>query len=60
MCGIYAQIGSNARKTQKEILNNLLDALKKLETRSYDSVGVSFPVQNTENQGLVWTLKFEF
>lgn len=53
MCGIYAQIGSNARKTQQEILNNLLDALKKLETRSYDSVGISFPVKNTENQGLV-------
>ena len=56
MCGIYAQIGSNSRKTQKEILTNLLEALKKLETRSYDSVGLSFPIKIDEKQGIVYRI----
>lgn len=40
LCGIVGMVGENLK------IKNLLDALKKLEYRGYDSSGIAFPAEN--------------
>ena len=39
MCGIFAYLNYLTPKTQKEILDLLINGLKRLEYRGYDSAG---------------------
>ena len=44
MCGIFAYLNCVA-KTKGEILNNLIQGLKRLEYRGYDSVGIALDLE---------------
>ncbi|ORC85328.1 putative glucosamine-fructose-6-phosphate aminotransferase [Trypanosoma theileri] len=48
MCGIFAYVNYHVRRTKREILNTLLDGLKAVEYRGYDSAGVCVDNANTK------------
>jgi glucosamine 6-phosphate synthetase-like amidotransferase/phosphosugar isomerase protein len=48
MCGIFAYLNYLTPKTRKEILDYLINGLKRLEYRGYDSAGKHPCDQNTE------------
>lgn len=39
MCGIFGYLNFNSPKTRREILQTLVNALKRMEYRGYDSAG---------------------
>ena len=39
MCGIFGYLNFNRSRTRREILQTLLNGLKRLEYRGYDSAG---------------------
>jgi len=53
MCGIFAYLNYLTPKTRKEILDILLNGLKRLEYRGYDSAGVGIDGPNDEGIILV-------
>lgn len=48
MCGIFAYVNYLTPKTRREILDLLLNGLKRLEYRGYDSTGVA--IDSTDNK----------
>ena len=46
MCGIFAYLNYLTPKTRKEILDLLINGLKRLEYRGYDSAGKFFKQRN--------------
>ena len=42
MCGIFGYLNFNRSRTKREIAQTLLNGLKRLEYRGYDSAGKSF------------------
>ena len=57
MCGIFGYLNYNREKARKEIVQILLNGLKRLEYRGYDSAGIAFsgsakdkPVEAYENE----------
>merc|ERR1712179_655253 len=48
MCGIFAYLNHLTPKTRKEILDLLINGLKRLEYRGYDSAGVGIDGPNDE------------
>jgi len=53
MCGIFAYLNYLTPKTRKEILDLLINGLKRLEYRGYDSAGVGIDGPNEEGIILV-------
>jgi len=53
MCGIFAYLNYLTPKTRKEILDLLINGLKRLEYRGYDSAGVGIDGPNDEGIVLV-------
>lgn len=53
MCGIFAYLNYLTPKTRKEILDILINGLKRLEYRGYDSAGVGIDGPNDEGIILV-------
>ena len=43
MCGIFGYLNFNCRKTRREILGTLVNGLKRMEYRGYDSAGIVTP-----------------
>lgn len=50
MCGIFAYLNFLTDKSLKEILIRVLNSLRSLEYRGYDSCGVSFDILDEKNQ----------
>jgi len=42
MCGIFGYLNFNSPKTRREILQTVVNALKRMEYRGYDSAGLAF------------------
>lgn len=42
MCGIFGYLNFNCRKTRRQILQTMVNGLKRMEYRGYDSAGVAF------------------
>jgi len=42
MCGIFGYLNFNRSRTKREIAQTLLNGLKRLEYRGYDSAGIAF------------------
>ncbi|XP_037945907.1 glutamine--fructose-6-phosphate aminotransferase [isomerizing] 2 isoform X2 [Teleopsis dalmanni] len=49
MCGIFAYINYLTPKTRHEVLDLLVNGLKRLEYRGYDSTGVAIDATNTKD-----------
>ena len=47
MCGIFAYLNFASPKTRRFILETLVNGLKRLEYRGYDSAGVAFDDDTT-------------
>ena len=50
MCGIFAYLNYNAPKSRRVILETLVNGLKRLEYRGYDSAGIAFDGDLSNNQ----------
>ncbi|XP_012938214.1 glutamine--fructose-6-phosphate aminotransferase [isomerizing] 2 isoform X3 [Aplysia californica] len=48
MCGIFAYLNYHVPAPRREILEKLINGLKRLEYRGYDSAGVAFEGSNSE------------
>ncbi|WP_196140409.1 glutamine--fructose-6-phosphate transaminase (isomerizing) [Aliikangiella sp. G2MR2-5] len=46
MCGVFAAIGQNRRFQGSGVLSDVVEGLKRLEYRGYDSWGLAFPNDN--------------
>ena len=53
MCGIFAYLNYLTPKTRKEILDLLINGLKRLEYRGYDSAGKIFK-QCNQHPAKLW------
>ncbi|KAF0986811.1 hypothetical protein HZS_7086 [Henneguya salminicola] len=42
MCGIFGYLNYNHTRSRNEIINTLINGLKRLEYRGYDSAGMAF------------------
>ncbi|XP_055874992.1 glutamine--fructose-6-phosphate aminotransferase [isomerizing] 2-like isoform X2 [Biomphalaria glabrata] len=49
MCGIFAYLNYQVPATRKEILQKLINGLKRLEYRGYDSAGVAFEGSSSDS-----------
>jgi glutamate synthase domain-containing protein 1 len=48
MCGIFAYLNYGVPRTRRAIVNSLLNGLKRLEYRGYDSAGVAIDADSTD------------
>lgn len=53
MCGIFAYLNYLTPKSRKEILDLLVNGLKRLEYRGYDSAGVAIDCSNKRDMALI-------
>lgn len=53
MCGIFAYINHLTPKTRREILELLVNGLKRLEYRGYDSAGVAIDAADHKDIAVV-------